>query len=207
MEFHRSAHGPRTRLDLVAAPTARPVTLSEVKKHLRVEHDDDNAMIDQFIDAAIAHFDGRDGWLGRAMIEQTWELRLDCFPPCIELPLPPLIEIVSIKYLDRDGALQTLDPAAYQVEAGGFRTALVAPALHSAWPATQGVPQCVRVEFTAGYALASSDSPAVVEPGVPPPLAAALKLQVELFYGRNVTDAALLQSTIDTLAGQYRIWS
>lgn len=194
-------------LTLIHAPTARPLTLAELKVHLAVEHDDHDAMIDQLLDAAIGHFDGRDGWLGRALVEQTWELRLDDFPPCIEVPLPPLLSVDSIEYLDASGDLQTLATAVYQVEPGGFRKALIAPALNRSWPATYGVRGAVRVTFTAGYARANDDSPAVVEAGVPPPIVTALKLQAEVYYGRNPDQAPLLQAAADNLAGLYRIWS
>jgi hypothetical protein len=37
----------------------------------RRRHDED-ALIDIYLAAAVAHLDGEDGWLGRAIVAQTW---------------------------------------------------------------------------------------------------------------------------------------
>lgn len=192
-------------LTLITPPAARPLELDAAKVHLAVEHADHDDMIDQLIDAAIGHLDGADGWLQHALEVQTWELRLDRFPQCIELPLPPLVRVDSIDYLDRDGTLRTLEADQYQVEpGGGVKRALIAPAQGVAWPATQCDLGAVRVTFTAGYPRETADSPPVALAGVPAPLVTALKLQVEIYYGRNPDNAKLLQDTADNLAGKYR---
>jgi uncharacterized phiE125 gp8 family phage protein len=194
-------------LILVYGPEARPLTLDQVKDHLKVEHDEDDLILDQLIDAAVSHFDGRDGILGRALVEQTWELRLDRFPPCVEIPLPPLVRIEEIAYLDEQGAERTLtEDIDYQVEAGGWGKAMVAPAYNKTWPPTRPVPGAVRIVFTAGYWRPSADSPAEVDPGaVAPDLVTCLKMQVEIFYGKKPDKAELLQRAIDALSAKYRI--
>src|SRR5690606_35307910 len=76
---------------LITAPTAAVVTMGEAKRHLRVDHDDDDALIGGMIAGVVEHLDpAGKGWLGRALQPQTWELRLDAFP-CgpITLPYPP----------------------------------------------------------------------------------------------------------------------
>jgi len=52
----------------------------------------------------------------RAYITQTWELWLDAFPPgdFIEIPLPPLASITTMKYYDSDG----VEHNAYEPGAG-----------------------------------------------------------------------------------------
>jgi uncharacterized phiE125 gp8 family phage protein len=192
-------------LILVSGPLVSPISLEAVKQHLRVEHDDDDEMILSLIDAAVEHFDGADGILGRAIVQQIWELRLDSFPPCLEVPLPPLIGIDSIKYVDVSGDVLTIDPSKYQVVVEGFRKALVVPAYRLIWPVPRDVRDAVTVTFTAGYASVSEDSPIELTSPVPAKLLSAIKLQVELLYGRSVTDAALLQKTIDDLTMPIRI--
>lgn len=192
-------------LTRIVAPTVRPLELDAAKLHLRVEHNEHDELIDSLIDAAIGHVDGQNGWLRHALEVQTWELRLDCFPPCIEVPLPPLVSVDEVAYLDRDGALTTLAADQYQVEpSSGVKWAMIAPAHGRSWPSTYAVRGAVRVVFTCGYPRLSDDSPPEPLPGVPPELVTALKFQVEVYYGRDPTRAQLLQETADRFAQRFR---
>lgn len=65
---------------VVTPPTVFPVSRDEAKRHLRVDHDDDNDAIDLLIAVATAVFDGLDSALGRSLLKQTLSLRLDAFP-------------------------------------------------------------------------------------------------------------------------------
>lgn len=64
------------------------LTLADAKQHLRVDFEDDDGVIESYIAAAIQNIDGRDGWLGRALVEQTWELRLPDFGGSV-IPICP----------------------------------------------------------------------------------------------------------------------
>ena len=59
------------RVELITAPAAEPVTVTDVKKQMRIEHSDDDALIARLINVAIGFVDVR-GALGKAMITQTW---------------------------------------------------------------------------------------------------------------------------------------
>ena len=59
------------RFQLVTTPAAEPITVSDAKKQMRIEHSDDDALIARLINTAIAFIDVR-GALGKAMITQTW---------------------------------------------------------------------------------------------------------------------------------------
>ena len=112
----------------------------------------DDALIASFVQAAINELDGIDGWLGRALVTQTWQLVLDTFPACaIRLPLPPLQSVDSISYIDGDGASQTLDPADYRVFAPDSDPGRVEPAYGLSWPAVRGQSGAVTITYTCGY--------------------------------------------------------
>src|SRR5262245_18579900 len=106
-------------------PPADLISLAEAKAHLRVDHDDDDATITFLISAATQYADARTGWLGRALMSQTWDLVVDAFPTstrccwpvapvtvssaaAIQIPWPPLETVSSVKYLDADGVQQTM---------------------------------------------------------------------------------------------------
>ena len=56
---------------LLEGPAAEPVTLAEAKQHLRVEHDDDDDIIQALIAGSRIHVETQ---TRRALITQTWRL-------------------------------------------------------------------------------------------------------------------------------------
>ena len=56
---------------MTKAPVAQPVTETDTKKQMRIEHSDEDAMIATLINLVIEFVDVR-GPLGKAMITQTW---------------------------------------------------------------------------------------------------------------------------------------
>ena len=161
-------------LNQTAAPAVTPITLAEAKEHLRVLHDDDDDYIGLLIAAATGHLEGRDGIVGRALVTQSWEYRIDCFPRCghIELPLPPLQSVSSVTYLDDDGVAQTLSTDVYNVETSTL-VGMIRLKYGQDWPATREEPYAVRIAFTAGYGLAAA---------VPETLKSAMKLLIGHWY-------------------------
>jgi uncharacterized phiE125 gp8 family phage protein len=184
-------------LYLIEAPEQDDVlTLQAAKQHLRVEFIDDDALISSYIATAIQNIDGRDGWLGRAIGEQTWELRLSelCGNEII-IPLPPLIEVESVKYYDANDSLQTLSTDVYEVVGvGGFGKARAVLKNGKRWPSTAKRAENVVVRFRAGYV---TGSPAV--PNVPAPIVTAIKRQVASMYENR--DAVVLSATVTKLPG------
>ncbi len=162
-------------LILETAPAVDPVTLEEVKEHLRIDGDDDDSLLGNLIRAASERFDGRDGALGRCLISQSWKLVLDAFPQWITIPLPPCQVVEAITYVDAFGDLQTLASDAYQVSGiGSIDGATVRPAYQMDWPKIRQGPDAVTVHFTAGYGDSASD--------VPEPVRTAIKMRVAHLY-------------------------
>ena len=87
-------------LRLVSPPTLPVVTLDEVKAHLRVDFEDEDSLIQGYIDAAVAYLDGADGVLGRALSPQTWEVTYS--GSIGDLPLAPVISRADPVAVDGD---------------------------------------------------------------------------------------------------------
>ena len=138
----------------VTAPTIEPVTLQEVKDHLRVDGTDDDALISALITAAREHVDGRDGWLGRALCTQTWDCHYDVFPDdgLLYLPVAPVQSVTSVKYIDPDGVQQTFSSANYALGADLDWSPRVILGWDKSWPSIRAVPEAVTVRVVAGYA-------------------------------------------------------
>lgn len=156
-------------LTLVTAPGAEVVTLEDMRDHLRVvaqgspeTHPEDD-MIDLYRQAAIGMVDGKDGFLGRALVTQTWALTLAAFPAgrVLKLPLPPLRSVTSIVYRDGDDASQTFAAANYYVDTAAT-PGLVQLTPSASWPQTYDRPDAVTVTFDAGYGAAKTDVPELI---------------------------------------------
>lgn len=180
---------------LVTPATAPLITKDEAKAHLRVEHEDEDALITALCDTAAALIEGRHGFTRRAAGVQTWELRLDDFPFCrgFELPLPPLVSVDFIKYNDANGVEQTFATDQYDVNPRGL-LGLVWLKSAASWPTTSLERGAVTVRFKAGY-----DAP-------PAPLKQAALLTVAALYsGRGDEAGAKLPDAAERLLRPYRV--
>jgi uncharacterized phiE125 gp8 family phage protein len=197
-----------TMLSLITGPTEQVLTIEEVKGYLRVDDGEEDAIVGNLIAAATQRLDGRDGILGRCLMHQTWQLALARFPAsAITLPLPPTIGVLSVKYLDTNGQLQTLSEVAYRIIPGGWEGAQVIPAVGLSWPSVAPrSPDAVRVTFQAGYE--SVGSPPQV--AVPEPIRQAMLLMISDWYDQrsNVvmgTSVEPLPFATETLLAPYRV--
>lgn len=189
-------------LKLVTAPQDWPVTLEEAKAHLREDSDDFDTTIEAFIAAATEYVDGPKGYLGRALIDQTWDYYIDGFPvydtSCryyagsagwlqnnyIELPLPPLIEVIGVFYLNSSGVEQEFSSSSYVVDYAS-EPARISLKASGSWPSALTQMNAVRVRFRAGY-LDQSVSPALDD--VPFVIKAAILMYMaDLYQNRENT--------------------
>ena len=91
----------------------------------------------------------------RALVTQTWDLKLDGFPSVIRVPRPPLQSITSISYIDSNGATQTWAAANYSVDTSS-QPGRIEPAYGISYPTLRGVPNAVTIRFVAGYGAAAA---------------------------------------------------
>jgi len=159
----------------VTDPPAALVSLEEAKDHLRVRHDDEDALIAAYIAAACAHIDGPNGWLGRALGLQTLEARLPAFGTCgwIELPYPPAVSIEGIEYVDQAGATVTLAEGEYELAGNLLRPTWPGSFPAADWRGAAG--ETVRIRWVAGYEE------------LPAPIRAAILLMVGDLYANRST--------------------
>lgn len=160
------------------APAEPPVTLAQAKAHLRVDHYDEDATIQGYLDAAIARLDGWNGILGRCMVTQTWRLDLLEFPASGVLRLPfPDCASVAVEYTDQLGASQTLSSSIYHLVADSIGPAII-EAENQVFPVTDEIPNAVRVTGVYGFGGASA---------VPWSLKTAILMHVGTLYHHRET--------------------
>lgn len=188
-------------LKLITGPAAEPITLTEAKLHLRVEHTVDDDLITALIQAAREQ---AEHLTGRSLITQTWAQVLDAFPAAeIELGRPPVASITSITYVDPNGDTQTMSSSDYSLDSTTTPGYVLPAATLAAWPNTLDTANAVTVTFVSGYGDAA-DVPAAVK--------AWMKLHIGTLYKQRegiaagVSVASLPDMFVDRLLDPFRVW-
>ena len=93
---------------------------------------------------------------GKRVRDRSVRLLLPKFPTwSIRLEGSPLISVSAIKYLDADGAEQTITASEYVVSQA-TQPGRVEPAYGESWPTTREHPEAVRIEYSLGYGSAAA---------------------------------------------------
>lgn len=186
-------------IQLITPPAEEPVGLAEAKLHCRIESDDtdEDALIAGLI---VAARQAAEHETGRALVSQGWRMSLDKFPvAAIEAPNPPLISVDEIRYIDPDGAQQTLANTAYR---RSRIKGLILPAYGTTWPATRLDVGVVEIDITVGYGDADD---------VPQAIKQWMLLCIGTWYAcrETVTSgqlSSLPRNAWDALLDPYRAW-
>lgn len=137
-------------LTRVTAPAETPVPLSLVKAHCRIDHDDEDLLLQHYLDAAVSYLDGYSGVLGRCMVTQTWRADITRVGEVIALPFPD-IQVTTADFTDA-----TAGALVYE-----WHESMAFPALIP----TGGFGRPASVTFTAGYG-GPDDVPAALKDAI-----------------------------------------
>ena len=149
------------------ASTTEPITRTEAKAHLRVDHANDDTYIDSLI--TMARKDAEQ-FLHRKLIQATLTGYLDKWPAgdSIVMPFGNLQSVTSVKYKDTDGDETEFSPADYIV-ATETEPGQIILGYGEVWPNVTLYPSNpIAIIFVAGYGASGSN--------VPEPLRHAIKL-------------------------------
>lgn len=149
-------------ITLSSSPATEPVSRDQAKANTEEYSADRDDWFDNAIASARQHVEQH---LRRALITQTWVLKMDRFPvwtpqraDSILIPRPPLQSVSSITYIDADGDSQTLSSSLYNVDINST-PGRVTPAYNQSWPTIREQQNAVTVTFVAGYGDDASDVP------------------------------------------------
>ena len=162
---------------LVTALISEPITLAEVKQHLRWTTTNEDVLITTYITAARQYFETE---TGRQLLTATWDYGLDAAPLDreLELPHPPLQSVASVIYDDTVSPALAMDPTTYRVVAPQGPTCprgRIVLNAGTSWPvAARRGANGWRVRYVAGYGSNQSDVPTLIK--------VALYLLVGLFH-------------------------
>jgi uncharacterized phiE125 gp8 family phage protein len=177
----------------VIAPTCEPVTIAEFKEELRLLTSGQDARLTRLLKAARLR---AEAYCNRVFINSTWEATFAGWPPtwphsCRDhsrfalrvLPLPraALQAVTWVKYLDEDGAQQTLSSSAYTVDTDATPGRIVLKPSQT-WPALGDYPNAVRVRFEAGYAATGTSGTAALQAAVPESVKLAIRFLAAHYF-------------------------
>lgn len=161
-------------LVLTAAPAAEPISVAETKAHLRIDADDEDALLAALIAAARIFVERT---LGLALITQDWSYFLDFWPrsTCVTLPISPVQAVGAVKLHDVAGGTTVLDAESYAVDVVSAPARLVLK--NATPPVVTRELNAFEIAFTAGYGDEAPD--------VPAPIRQALTLLVAHWFERR----------------------
>jgi uncharacterized phiE125 gp8 family phage protein len=178
-------------------PTVEPVTLAQIYAQLRLTpagsplvHPDDDMLLSQRLAARIdcenrtlRSFVKRKLRLVVGSREDHWPWpqwhwrRGWCGPASIELPRPPLIEVLAVRYYDGSNVLQLVDPASYFVTDDEPARLQFVDSFNLSGVSAR--PDALRIDYWAGYAPLGSPEDDFTT-SVPEPIKQAILIGVEL---------------------------
>jgi uncharacterized phiE125 gp8 family phage protein len=148
---------------LLHGPAAEPVSLVEMKAHLKLDGMEEDGLLGALIAAARVAVETE---IRRVLISQNWRAIVERWPRLgVVLPVAPARSVEAVRAIDWTGAATVLDAENYEFDAIDFSVRLAAP-----------VPGAMRyeIDFTAGFGASGID--------VPQPLRQALLLLATHWY-------------------------
>ena len=183
-------------LILVSPPAAEPLSLDDMKAHLRLSTHDEDGTVSQLLVAARHALEAR---AGIAFLQQAWTYSLDrsrvAELPDVLIPISPVKSIGAVTIITRNGDRRVLEPDRYEAQTGTLGRVKFLTPLPTDVRALGGI----EIDFVAGHDTISL---------IPAELRHAIRLLTAHFFeNRESASEARVFSiprTIDTLIAPYR---
>lgn len=133
-----------------------PITSTELKAHLRIDHTDEDTMIASMITTARRM---AEEYCHRTFITSTWKAYMRDWPKGseIRLPMGKTISIVGVDYAVSAAHDTEVSSSDYYT---GLETEIAILYPKDEWPETDDeIPNGIEIEYTAGYGANASDVP------------------------------------------------
>jgi uncharacterized phiE125 gp8 family phage protein len=150
-------------LVLTSGPAVEAVTVADAKTHMRVDGSAEDVLIGSLILTSRLHVEAA---LGLALINQTWMLVLDRWPPCgtVEIPIAPLQAVTSVRVRNAAGTPIVVPPTSYLVDIVSKPPRLVWNNTAPSYPgqAANGI----EIDLSVGFGASAASVPAPLKHAV-----------------------------------------
>jgi uncharacterized phiE125 gp8 family phage protein len=149
---------------VTVSPATLPLTINEVKEHLRLDKDvtTENALLKILITAATEY---AEKYTKRDFITRTYETLRDCFGNSLEIRRSPIQSVTKVEYL-QDGVLVAVSTDVYFLAISNTFPHLTLKESQS-WPTDEDLQeQVVKITFKSGYGNTSSTVPDSLREGL-----------------------------------------
>ena len=161
----------KTSYQITVEPATEPITLAEVKEHLRVDFADEDDYINTLITTGRKYCES---YTNKVFITQTWRQNMAYFPNVIQLKVSPVVSLTSLKYYDTDEVQQTITDNSNNFQKDFLSdTATIHEGLTNAFPSIGSTINPIEIITVCGYGAASD---------VPDDIKHAIKLMVSHLY-------------------------
>ena len=182
-------------LNRLTGPASEPASLAEAKAHLRVDLNDDDALIGALISTAREWVEAQ---TARALMTQTWRMSMDVWPKgdAITLVRAPVQAIIAVRTIGTNGGATVWPSSAYSLAIGSEPSRLLK--IDGDWPGLDRMQGGVEIDLTCGYGNNPSDVPQALRRAV-------LMCTTHLYERRgDAADGGL--GDIQALLAPFRVW-
>ena len=133
---------------LITAPTFTPISLNDLKQHLRLTGHDEDPYLSDLIDVATDTLQAK-AW--RQFCTATYAMRFKAWQDEMHLIRSPLASVTSVTYVDSTGTTQTLSTDIYEVatyQTPGF----IRLKYSQTWPTIRGHADDITITYVCGQA-------------------------------------------------------
>ena len=185
--------------NLLTGPVLEPLSVSDAKAFLRVEHDDDDTIIAALIAAARNHVEA----LTRlGLINQTWRIVLDGWPEQgrIKPRLGPLRSLAAARVYNELGVASSIDTGRFVVDTASSTIAAPGWSLPVPGRAVAGI----ELDVNIGFGAAAADVLQI--------LLQAIRMLVAHWYeNRSLVSigqsVAMMPPSVNAMISSYRVLS
>lgn len=198
----------------IVDPVVEPIDVADARRQCLIDADITihDTTLANYIRAAR---ELAESYTKRTFVESSWRLSAAAFPykcetdfldPWISIPMPPLIAIESVSYLDTDGSRIYLTAEQYQVWMDEEPPCLIPP-YRQTWPSGRVDANAVQIEYRAGYADGGSPMGAAK---VPETAKQAIRLMVAHWFNNRedtaIANLATIPNGFERLLDSIRIY-
>lgn len=185
-------------LKVITPPTVEPVSVEEIKDHLRIINDEEYSYLEGLIQAAREYCEAHSN---RSYVQQTLVKTFDEWPEFpVELPRPPLMSVEKIEYKDSEGTLTEWSASNYAVDEYSFMPKVYLADDYSMPNDTLYPTNAIQITYKAGYEPDDSGDTTDYTANVPARFKHAIKLLCGEWYSNReeiVNTGAVPQSIPD----------